>query len=128
MFKKWLRIFLLSFVLMYSSCEIVGAVNCLEPMPVPGYEYLSIQYDPYGNALVFIDRDGDSKADFVVGFRLVKNTETGEVLYVPEIQMTPKQGKMVMDKADEYNKAQGFKGKCYDTETEGLVNESDRWS
>jgi hypothetical protein len=124
--KKLLAALFLSICLTFGSAS---AMTCMEPAPVDGYEYLVIRYDPMGNAIVLVDGDGDGKCDFGQIFNLVKNTQTGEIFYMPYGKpMSCNIAYKGMERGAELFKKMGVEPKCFDTDTNQIRDEKDRWA
>lgn len=127
--KKLIIALLMLAAITFGGGDRATAMTCLEPGPVEGYDYLSIRYDPMGNAIVFIDKDADGKADFVQVFMLMQDQRTGEVFLMPNgPAMDPEIAAKRMKIVEDHNKAAGEAPKCFDTDTNQLRYESDRWT
>lgn len=125
--KRFAMILFLTTCLMFSSCEVIGAMTCLEPGKVEGYEYIHLSYDPYGNVLALIDADDDGVVDFGQVFQLLKEQRSGQPVYMPfGSPVTPDQAKEMMDSINTANREHGFQNKCYDLDLGNLRNLSDR--
>ena len=118
--KKYISLFLMLFVLMFSSCEVTLAADYVEPMQVPGVQYIDKTYDTNGNALVKIDMDLDGTCDLGALFQLKRN-QNGKMILVPTKQVSCAMVDSVRVKADIYWKAQGMEPMIFDNDINKLV-------
>jgi hypothetical protein len=89
-------------------------------MPTAGNQYIEVNYDPNGGALVKVDEDLDGRCDYAMIFVIIK--KDGIKQLVPLRTGIPcENADILVARAKKYWDAQGLEPMIYDRDLDALV-------